>query len=64
MLTFLAHWDGKALVPDEPVDLPAGTKYRVTVRPYIEEEEKPTEAHSLRRPSPNAACAAEDEYPA
>lgn len=31
MKPFIAHSNGEALVPDEPVALPRGTKYRVTV---------------------------------
>ena len=30
MTTFKAHFDGKALIPDEPVDLPTGTQLYVT----------------------------------
>lgn len=33
MKSFQAHSDGQVLVPDEPVDLPRGTKYRVSVEP-------------------------------
>jgi hypothetical protein len=33
MKTFEAHSDGKVLVPDEPVDLPSGTRYRVSIEP-------------------------------
>ena len=39
MKTFTAHFDGKALVPDEPVDLPAGSKYRVSLEPAEQEEQ-------------------------
>ncbi len=33
MTTLRAHFDGKAFVPDEPVDLPQGTQVTVTVVP-------------------------------
>ena len=33
MKPFKAHTDGKVLVPDEPVDLPPGTRYRVSLEP-------------------------------
>lgn len=31
MSTLRAHYDGRAFVPDEPVDLPEGTPVRITV---------------------------------
>ncbi|HWE96967.1 MAG TPA: hypothetical protein VG269_23600 [Tepidisphaeraceae bacterium] len=31
MLTFRAHFDGKAIVPDEPINLPKGTAVVVHV---------------------------------
>jgi len=37
MKSFRAHSDGKALVPDEPVNLPRGAKYRVSVEPLDDE---------------------------
>jgi hypothetical protein len=33
MVRFTAHSDGKVLVPDEPVELPAGQRFVVTVEP-------------------------------
>ncbi len=33
MCALRAHFDGKAFVPDEPVDLPQGTSVTVTVVP-------------------------------
>ena len=30
--TFTAHFDGKVIVPDEPVDLPINTQLIITVR--------------------------------
>ena len=31
MVSFLAHFDGRHLLPEEPVDLPTGKPLRVTV---------------------------------
>jgi len=39
MITFMAHSDGKALVPDDQVELPRGRKYRVTVDPMMEDDD-------------------------
>jgi predicted DNA-binding antitoxin AbrB/MazE fold protein len=43
MKTLLAHFDGKALIPDEPVDLPTGRALRVQVteveRPRLTREQ-------------------------
>jgi len=39
MITFMAHSNGKALVPDDPVKLPRGCKYRVTVDPMTAEDD-------------------------
>ena len=33
MVSFIAHTDGKVIVPDEPVDLPEGQRFRVTIEP-------------------------------
>lgn len=33
MTTIYAHFDGKAIVPDEPVSLPVGTKLKVSFEP-------------------------------
>jgi hypothetical protein len=40
MTVLKAHFDGKVLVPDEPVNLPQNCALRVQVEP-IEEGEKP-----------------------
>ncbi len=40
MKSFQAHSDGQVLVPDEPVDLPRGTKYRVSVEPAEGEQDE------------------------
>jgi len=37
-MTILAHFDGKAFVPDTPVDLPVGTTASISV-----EAQKPTQ---------------------
>ena len=31
MLSFVAHSDGKVIVPDEPVELPQGKSFRVSI---------------------------------
>ena len=33
MVTLNAHFDGKMIVPDEPLSLPAGTRLNVSVEP-------------------------------
>jgi hypothetical protein len=38
MVRFAAHSDGKALVPDEPVELPKGRKFLVTLEPTVPDE--------------------------
>jgi len=38
MKSFVAHSDGQVLVPDEPVRLARGGKYRVSVEPVAEVE--------------------------
>ena len=43
MVHFVAHFDGKRLLPDEPVDLPTGKPLQVTV----EELPPPTESAPL-----------------
>jgi hypothetical protein len=40
MTTFTAHSTGRALVPDAPVKLPRGSKYRVTVEPLDADDGK------------------------
>ncbi len=42
MVTLNAHFDGKVLVPDEPLDLPANQKVRIQVEP-IEADPKRTD---------------------
>jgi len=39
MVTVNAHYDGKAFVPDAPVDLPQGAKCRLIVEPEGEPDE-------------------------
>ena len=42
MTVLTAHYDGKSLVPDQPVDLPTGVPLRVTVEvPPSAATEKP-----------------------
>ncbi len=38
MTAIKAHFDGKVIVPDEPLELPVGEKLVVTVEPADEEE--------------------------
>lgn len=33
MVTLNAHYDGKVIVPDEPLNLPANQKLRISVEP-------------------------------
>lgn len=35
-MTIKAHFDGKVLVPEEPLDLPSGKRVVVTVEPVVE----------------------------
>ncbi len=46
MTVLKAHFDGKVLVPDEPVDLPMNCALEVRVMPVTQNEE---EGNSLRR---------------
>lgn len=46
MTTIDAHFDGKAIVPDEPVSLPVGTKLKVSFEPA----ETSSAKHVIRRP--------------
>jgi hypothetical protein len=57
----LAHSNGEALVPDEPVELPSGTKYRVTAEPL--EEEGGGEARPLRELAAEFAGKLVGDYP-
>ena len=43
MRPFTAHTDGKVLVPDEPVELRPGARYRVSLEP-LEEGDEDTES--------------------
>jgi len=43
MLTFTAHSDGKVIVPDEPVDLPAGKRFRVEIELDAPDETTPSD---------------------
>ena len=47
MKPFIAHSNGEALVPDEPVALPRGTKYRVTVEPIEDDAGEGLPLHEL-----------------
>jgi len=40
MVTLNAQFDGRAFVPEGPVDIAQGTKCRITVEPMEEPEEK------------------------
>jgi hypothetical protein len=37
MVSFIAHTDGKVIVPDEPVELEDGQRFRVTIEPVPED---------------------------
>lgn len=41
MTTLTAHFDGKVLIPDRPVELPVNQPLRVHVEPAGEPQEKP-----------------------
>lgn len=47
MKPFIAHSNGEALVPDEPLELPRGTKYRVTLEPIEDDAESELSLHEL-----------------
>lgn len=47
MVTVNAHFDGKVIVPDEPLDLPANQKLRVQVK-AIESQHKRVDLTWLR----------------
>jgi len=51
-------------VPDEPVELPPGTKYRVTLDPMPGDGEEAEEDHSLRQFLLGIAGTAKGDYPA
>ncbi len=46
MIALNAHFDGKVLVPDEPLDLPANQKVRIELEPI--ESPAPTEPKPKR----------------
>ena len=60
MKTFEAHSDGRALVPDEPVELPPGQRYRVSVEPIDRDAD---EIHPLRDLAREFAGKLEGDYP-
>lgn len=60
MKTFEAHSDGRALVPDEPVELPPGQRYRVSVEPIDRDAD---EIHPLRDLAREFAGTLEGDYP-
>ena len=60
MKPFIAHSNGEALVPDEPVELPEGQKYRVSVEPVEEAED---EVRPLRDLAREFAGKLEGDYP-
>lgn len=45
MVTIKAHFDGKTIVPDEPVSLPEGTALTVHVEPTVAEGKSDREKH-------------------
>jgi hypothetical protein len=51
--TIRAHFDGKVIVPDEPVDLPINQPLEISLRPSTEAPEKtpdrPTVEERLKR---------------
>ena len=57
MKTLNAHFDGKVIVPDEPLNLPANQKLRVQVEP-IESPQRRTHFRAHRTLTPKAAAAA------
>ena len=68
MTAIKAHFDGKVLVPDEPVDLPVNQPIEVFARP-LEDKRPPllelAEALSQFPPNPNSpkdAAAQHDHY--
>lgn len=61
MRTFTAYSDGKVLVPEEPVELPNGTKYRVSVEPIVDSPDE--EPSPLREFARKYAGKAKGNYP-
>jgi hypothetical protein len=62
MMTFTARSDGKVLVPEEPVELLTGTRYRVSVKPFAEAADD--ELHPLREFARKYGGKAKGNYPA
>ena len=61
MKTFIAHTDGKVLLPDEPVDLSAGARYHVSIAPVVEKEEE--DSRSVWKLLLSMAGTAKGDYP-
>ena len=61
MKSFAAHSDGRVLVPDEPVELPSGTRYRVSVEPVTDSSSD--EPSPLREFARKYAGKARGNYP-
>jgi hypothetical protein len=47
MVTLNAHFDGKSIIPDEPISLPSGTRLRVSIEPMDDHGSLP-QARSFR----------------
>ena len=62
MKTFEAHSDGKVLVPDEPVELPAGTRYHVSAAP-VDNAGEAEDGRSIWKFLLSMAGTAEGDYP-
>ena len=43
MITLKAHYDGKTIVPDEPLDLPANQKLQISIEPIDPTDTMPAE---------------------
>ena len=50
--TIAAHFDGKVIVPDEPVELPVGEPLRVTVATEPPDGQRPPPAGNHERHGP------------
>jgi hypothetical protein len=48
MVKLNAHFDGKVIIPDEPLNLPPNQKLRISVEP-IEQPTQPTQPSSKRQ---------------
>jgi hypothetical protein len=40
MIALNAHYDGKVIIPDEPLDLPADQQLRITIEPVVPDPTK------------------------